>query len=286
MKKQLYSLFFCLSLVCPLIASSNDDLLNGLDAYIRSDWASAITSFEHALHAMPSEKKEILYWLVMTHTSAHNYDTALGYADAFLSAYPADENAAEVLYQKGRILHLYDRYAYSNDILFRFLKEVPEHPKVPSAYYWIGENLYAEQKLPAAREAFLRITIDYPESGKLQAAQQRLDEIDAIQSQTNVSGEAAEVPAMEPIASESPSMPPAADDTDMYEVLYNKIETLEYKIDQLTEAFLHYTKTQDTSATDSEENRKQKELAALKEKARILEELYEKRVKGEKTHEK
>ena len=285
MKKRLYSLLFCFTLLCPIAASSSDDLLNGLEAYTRSDWGAAITSFEQALYSMPSEKKEILYWLVMSHTSAHNYDTALGYADAFLIEYPADENAAEVLYQKGRILHLYDRYGYSNDVLFRFLKEAPEHPKVPSAYYWIGENLYAEQKLSSAREVFFRITIDYPGSGKMSAAQQRLDEIDAVRSYLPPARQPPQESVSEPVYHEADAVS-ADDGTETSKDLCNKIEILEHKIDKLTEVFLHFTNPQEPPAAETEEERKQKELASLKEKARILEELYEKRVKGEKKYEK
>ncbi|MGP1593953.1 MAG: outer membrane protein assembly factor BamD [Treponema sp.] len=275
MKKILYSLFF-LTVIYPLAAGS-DNLLNGLDAYTRSDWKAAITSFEQALRSTPAEKKESLYWLVMAHTSAHNYHLALGYADAFLSAYPDDEYSPEVLYQKGRILHLYDQYPRSNDILYRFLKGTPAHPKVPSAYYWIGENLYAEHKLIHAREMFFRITIDYPESGKAQSAQKRIEEIDSIQEQAAI--------AQQESANSAPLSVSAADETENNEALHNKIETLEYKVDQLNEAFSRLSQTQETTADELDAKIKQKEIAVLKEKARILEDLYEKRVKGEKKYE-
>lgn len=159
---------------------AEDYLLTGLDAYIRSDWNTAITAFEKALQTMPQDKQDTLYWLVMAQTSAKNYQVALGYADAFLSTYAHTKQAAEILYQTGRIQHLEHAYTKSMDIMYTFLKCYPTHPKVPAAYYWIGENLYWSGLLVQAREVFARMIESYPQSEKTTDAQNKVFLIDKI----------------------------------------------------------------------------------------------------------
>ena len=175
-KKLLIICLVCLS-ICRLFAET-DDMLTGLDAYSRGDWITATEAFERALITMPGNRTEALYWLVMSETSAENYRHALDYADAFLTAVPEDEHAAEVSYQKGRLLHLSGDYEKSSDVFYRFIKEYPEHPKVPSAYYWIGENLYAAGNYAEARNIFNQVVVNYPQSGKVNEARYKIVMID------------------------------------------------------------------------------------------------------------
>ena len=144
-KKLLFAYLVCFG-VCGLFADNND-LLSGLDAYSRGDWTVATESFERVLTtAEPNDRTEALYWLVMSEASAQNYERALEYADAFLKAAPKDERAAEVSYQKGRLLHLSGEYEQSSHTLYQFIKNYPKHPKIPSAYYWICENCFEDFK--------------------------------------------------------------------------------------------------------------------------------------------
>ena len=164
--------------ICNLFADS-DDLLTGLDAYSRGDWTTATASFERVLTtADPNNRTEALYWLVMSETSAQNYQRALNYADTFLESASADERAAEVNYQKGRLLYLSGSYEASLDVLYRFIEKYPDHPKIPSAYYWIGENLYAAGNHTEARKIFSKVIVDYPQSGKVNEARYKIVLID------------------------------------------------------------------------------------------------------------
>ena len=128
MKKNLLLAYLVCFDICGLFAD-NDDLLTGLDAYSRGNWTAATESFERVLiTAEPNDRTEALYWLVMSEASAQNYERALAYADAFLKAAPKDERAAEVSYQKGRLLHLSGEYEQSSHTLYQFIKNYPKHP--------------------------------------------------------------------------------------------------------------------------------------------------------------
>lgn len=178
MKKKLILAYLVCFGICNLFADS-DDLLTGLDAYSRGDWTTATASFERVLTtADPNNRTEALYWLVMSETSAQNYQRALNYADTFLESASADERAAEVNYQKGRLLYLSGSYEASLDVLYRFIEKYPDHPKIPSAYYWIGENLYAAGNHTEARKIFSKVIVDYPQSGKVNEARYKIVLID------------------------------------------------------------------------------------------------------------
>ena len=178
MKKTFVLAYLVVFGICSLFADNND-LLTGLNAYSSGDWSTATKLFEQVLTTgEQGDRTEALYWLVMSEGSAQNYQRALTYADAFLEAAPEDMRAAEVYYQKGRILHLSGDYETSSKIFYQFIAEYPEHPKIPSAYYWIGENFYSVGKFVEARKIFSEVVVNYPQSGKVSEARYKIVLID------------------------------------------------------------------------------------------------------------
>ena len=178
MKKTFVLAYLVVFGICSLFADNND-LLTGLNAYSSGDWSTATKLFEQVLTTgEQGDRTEALYWLVMSEGSAQNYQRALAYADAFLEAAPEDMRAAEVYYQKGRILHLSGDYETSSKIFYQFIAEYPEHPKIPSAYYWIGENFYSVGKFAEARKIFSEVVVNYPQSGKVSEARYKIVLID------------------------------------------------------------------------------------------------------------
>ena len=178
MKKTFVLAYLVVFGICSLFADNND-LLTGLNAYSSGDWSTATKLFEQVLTTgEQGDRTEALYWLVMSEGSAQNYQRALTYADAFLEAAPEDMRAAEVYYQKGRILHLSGDYETSSKIFYQFIAEYPEHPKIPSAYYWIGENFYSVGKFAEARKIFSEVVVNYPQSGKVSEARYKIVLID------------------------------------------------------------------------------------------------------------
>ena len=295
MKKNIVAICLICAAVARLCAAENDVLI-GLDAYSRGEWSAAIQSFEKALVTQPDDRIESLYWLVMAEASAQNYRFALNYADAFLESAPADERAAEVSYQKGRILHLDGRYQESSDTLYRFLKDYPYHPKVPSAYYWIGENYYAAGSYADARAVFAEIIVNYPARYKIVLIDQQAvrKELAQIVSETDA---AQKKEAADMAESNADAAARAEEERSRDEEIARRLTALEKKLDSLAETLTRLSSEQEDrqvqeqqetetqkqeEAKRQEQEKRQKELKELQQRTRTLEKIYEQRVKGAK----
>jgi hypothetical protein len=320
MKKKLILAYLVCFGICGLFAD-NDDLLNGLDAYSRGNWSVAIKSFEQALTALPNDRIEALYWLVMSETSAQNYRRALVYADAFLEAAPEDERAAEVSYQKGRLLHLSGRYETSSDTFYRFIEKYPDHPKIPSAYYWIGENLYAAGKYAEARKIFNEVVLKYPQSGKVNEARYKIvliDQQSVREELLRIANEAQAASARAEKASEAVALKsdeaevPVVDDSATLEeqkrdeYFADRLTAVEKKLDEISATLSRIAEEQENRRMQEQQQaleqqqkaeqlqkeqeeaeqlqleRRRQELTELKERTQTLEKLYEQRMKGAK----
>ena len=150
-----------------------DPLAAGLDAYAHSDWSTAILSFRKAT-TVPGSGAEPWYWLVMSELSQESYDTALTDMDRFIATYPSEPRVADITYQKGRVQYIKGRYEDSIANLYSFIKNWPSHQMVPSAYYWIGENLFVVGRFDEAERIFSLVATKYPDSVKREAAVYRL----------------------------------------------------------------------------------------------------------------
>lgn len=296
MKKSIVAVCFICAAVYQLYAAGGD-LLTGLDAYSRGEWSTAIESFEKALATQPDDRIESLYWLVMAEASAQNYRFALHYADAFLEIALADERAAEVSYQKGRVLHLDGRYQESSDTLYRFIKTYPDHPKVPSAHYWIGENYYAAGSYADARAVFAEILVNYPHSGKVNEARYKIVLIDQQAVRKELAQIINETDAISKQAGENTDAH-SEEELKRNEDIARRLTALEEKIDSLTETLTRLSSEQENrrmqeqqqtlevqkqeEAKRQEQEKRQKELKELQQRTRTLEKIYEQRVKGAK----
>ncbi len=183
MKKSIF--LFLGTIVCTHLFSQTyqDYLSSGLDAYARSDWSSAVFSFQKASEVSGGASGEPLYWLIMTNASAKNYKQALSDIRFFLQKFPNSLKVPEIIYQQGRIFCLCAEHEKSITILYGFLRRYPGHRQVPSAYYWIGENLYMAGRLKDARTIFSRVVIDYPASAKVEPARYKIALIDQASTQ-------------------------------------------------------------------------------------------------------
>lgn len=177
-------LFFLPVLCVPLFSQTYKDYMSsGLDAYARSDWSSAIFSFQKAVEISGNSSDEGLYWMIMTNASSKNYKQALAEISVFLHKFPNSTKTAEVIYQQGRVLCLCAEHEKSINVLYGFLRRYPGHRQIPSAYYWIGENLYLSGRLKDARTIFSRVIIDYPASAKVEASRYKIALIDRSSTQ-------------------------------------------------------------------------------------------------------
>ena len=295
MKKKLVFAYLVCFGICSIFAD-NRDLLTGLDAYSRGDWTTATESFERALTALPDDRTEALYWLVMSETSAQNYQRALAYADAFLEAASEDERAAEVSYQKGRLLHASGNYQVSSDTFYLFIEEYPDHPKIPSAYYWIGENLYAVGNYAEARKIFNEVVTNYPQSGKVNEARYKIVLID----QQSVREELLRMASEADTAAAQAEKTPEIEEQKRGEYFADRLTVLEEKLDEISATLSRIAEEQENQRIREQQQRaeqqqkeredadrrqlekRRQELADLKDRTRTLEQLYQQRMKGAK----
>lgn len=181
--KKILILFFLLFTVNAFTQNYTDYMSSGLDAYARSDWSSALFSFQKAMEVSKNSLDEPLYWLIMANASARNYTVALNDIETFLKRFPSSSKAAEVIYQQGRICCLSAKHDQSINILYGFLRKYSNHRQTASAYYWIGENLYMVGRLKDARTIFSRVIIDYPSSAKVEPSRYKIALIDQASTQ-------------------------------------------------------------------------------------------------------
>lgn len=275
-----------------LLFAAGDDMLTGLDAYSRGDWTASAAAFERALESQPESRTETLYWLVMAETSAENYPRALSYAESFLAAAPDDERAAEVRYQKGRILHLSNRYEESSAVMYQFIKDYPDHPKVPSAYYWIGENLYKQGVYADARKVFASLVVDYPGSGKVSEARYKIVLIDQLAVRSELaqivsearaasdqqSAETPEQESIEPeVAAETADTTAGLEEQQLRDVeIAERLKVLEEKIDALAESLTKMSTNQAGERVEQQQQaleQQQREQAEQERAAKEQEEM-------------
>ncbi|PIE98580.1 MAG: hypothetical protein CR988_02610 [Treponema sp.] len=178
-----FVLLLVFAVACFGHAVSDGFLDAGLDSYSREDWSSAILSFQKALDASGGRNENAQYWLIMAKTSARSYPEALKEVKRFIALYPGSKKMPDVIYQKGRVECMLTLHDESIETLYGFISSYPDNNLIPSAYFWIGENLYLTGRLDDARTVFSIVLIDYSSSAKGEAARYRIALIDQAATQ-------------------------------------------------------------------------------------------------------
>jgi tol-pal system protein YbgF len=86
-------------------------------------------------------------------------------------ANPADEQSA---YDAALAAVRADQYADSANRFNAFVRQFPDSPLAPNAYYWMGESYYVTQNYQLALEAFKTVVTRYPDSPKTPGAMLKL----------------------------------------------------------------------------------------------------------------
>ncbi|HHU36703.1 MAG TPA: tetratricopeptide repeat protein [Treponema sp.] len=165
-----------LLLLAGIFLYAQDPLMEGLDAYAKSDWSTATLSFRRAV-SVPGAGSEPWYWLILSELGARDYSAALSDIASFNKAFPKDPRIPDVTYQEGRVLFLMGHHDSSIQTLYKFVSLWPSHELVPSAYYWIGENLYMVGRFEEARSIFSLILSTWPQAVKREASWYRIAQI-------------------------------------------------------------------------------------------------------------
>lgn len=83
------------------------------------------------------------------------------------SADPALEQAQ---YDAAFALLRQKNYPAADSAFTAFVRDYPDGKYADNAYYWLGETLYVQNKLPQARQAFDMVLSHFPNSGKASGA--------------------------------------------------------------------------------------------------------------------
>jgi len=181
-KRSSLSLVLIVSLYGVLFAQSPTELLDkGLEYYRDGKWQDAVLTLRRVQTNTEDEslKNEALYWISLSELFAGVYDAALQDVEMFLTnASATDSKYYEAIYNKGRILYYLSHFDEAIPVFKTYADAVKDPGRVSSAYYWIGECLFALGRLDEARNTFLLITEKYPQSPKFEASSYRIALID------------------------------------------------------------------------------------------------------------
>jgi len=178
--KKIFTLavIFMVLLCSSVTAQSSSDYSQGLEAYRKNDWTSAMFFLRKASAAKNSSGDEVLYMLIMSEMYAGEYSSAKADCDKFFSQYPSSRYESYIRYQDGRALHFLNQNENSILVLSDFCHQNPGHDLYASALYWIAECFYAEYNFDTARGLYERIVSDYPDDAKYADARYRIEMIE------------------------------------------------------------------------------------------------------------
>jgi TolA-binding protein len=160
-------------------------LQSGLALYQEGRWRESIIELRRAQAEAvdPELKGEAYYWISLAELSSGDYTAAIRDMDALETIAPESRRLREIPYHKGRALYHLHRYDEALLLLKLYTDGIGGSPPPPgssaaarksAALYWIGECLYAMGQLDQARDIFMAITADYPQSAKYEASSYRL----------------------------------------------------------------------------------------------------------------
>jgi tetratricopeptide (TPR) repeat protein len=173
----------------PSLSPASPRLQEGVRLYGEGRWRDAAVELRRARTeaAIPEQQAEILYWIALSELSAGEYEASLRDMDELVRVCPASPRRPELPYHAGRANYYMGRYDEAVIILKNYADRVGEgeDSRKSAAFYWIGECLYALGRLDEARDIFILITEQYPQSAKYEASTYRIDLI----NQKKIEGE-------------------------------------------------------------------------------------------------
>jgi TolA-binding protein len=188
----LLTLLLALVLAMPAAAQSlsegNAILEEGIDAFRRSDFDTAVLRFREILLEDPDADLEAnaYFWLSKSAMALGRLTEAERNLEYYIRTFPSHEFAVEARYQRGRLLFMQEDYAAAVEALSSFVEQYPESPFVANAIYWSGESLYTLGRFNDARRLFDSVVPDYPRSFRVEAARYRIALIDLNERETEL----------------------------------------------------------------------------------------------------
>ncbi|MCG8480572.1 MAG: tetratricopeptide repeat protein [Spirochaetales bacterium] len=168
-----------LGIAAPLSAYE-EILQEGIDAFRRSDFDSAILRFREILLEDPEAETEATayFWLAKSAMANGRLSEAERNLEFYLQTFPNHEFSVEAQYQRGRLLFMQEDYEGAIQALNGFVSDHPASPFVANAIYWSAESLFNLGRLDQARRLFDTVIRDYTTSFRVEAARYRIAVID------------------------------------------------------------------------------------------------------------
>ena len=156
------------------------NLKDGVDQFRNGQYDRAILLLHNVLldPTAGSLKADASLLIAKAYMATGKLDEAGQNLDFYISTFPSAPDYPEALYQKGRLLFMKDDFEGSLQVLQGFLSTYGTSSFVPSAWFWVGESLYALGRLDEAQVIYAKIVKDYPSSVKVEASQYKLQLID------------------------------------------------------------------------------------------------------------
>jgi outer membrane protein assembly factor BamD (BamD/ComL family) len=171
------SLACIITLAAPLYVFSQDAsaaLGRGIDAYKQSDFRAAAATFRSlAESSSGGVKGSAGFWLAKTQLALGSYDEAAANLEYFMKNYPDNPYFPEAFYERGRLLYYQKEYDSAITAFGNFLSRYPESEYAANAYFWTGESLFALGNLDPAEKMFTTVFTRYPTSARVEAAKYR-----------------------------------------------------------------------------------------------------------------
>lgn len=160
----------------PTLRAAETALENGLEAFRRSEFGTAMDHFREALVDARDTDTEAsaYYWLARAAMAEGRLDEAERNLEYYLQNFPSHRFVPEARYQQGRLLFLQDDFESAIQLLERFIGSHPDSPFVANALYWSGEALFNLGRLEEARRLFQRVLREFPTSFRVEAARYRI----------------------------------------------------------------------------------------------------------------
>lgn len=173
------SLFIFTGLYSQSLSSSLDSqgrsYIQGLESYRKGDWNAASLFLRQAVASPLYSNADSWYILILSEIYAENYTAAVNDAEHFLATFEDSNLCPYVSYQKGRALH----YLGQNDdaviVLSDFCHHNPSNAMYPSALFWLAECFYDDYNFETAKALYEKLAADFPKDEKAPDAQFKLD---------------------------------------------------------------------------------------------------------------
>ncbi|MCQ2981458.1 MAG: tetratricopeptide repeat protein [Treponemataceae bacterium] len=171
MKKKFQKLLaLCIVMFCMLSLSAQNSqgnlLVQGLEAYRKGDWNTALFFLRKAATMPENSNQETWYVLIMSEVFSGDYQSVLTDGSYYTQRFPESGYLPQVKYQMARSEYLLNNYTDAVRDLTSFCNTYPDHELVPSALFWMAECLYQTFNFDQAERLFERIVTEYPQSAK------------------------------------------------------------------------------------------------------------------------